>query len=287
MFEIIIIGITLAAVYALVSTGLSLIFGVLRVVNFAHGELFMIGAVTVYLLHQYLPGGYVVAALASIPVMAVVGLLFYAAVIRPIHDKPWQRSLIATLAFSVLTVNSVIVFFGATPRRVATGYEDVQIDLFGVSLSLQRVLIIVVAIVLFTALFGMIQHTKMGTAMRAVSQNPEACVVVGIDVKKVIAFTVILAVTLAGLAGVLVAPILNVWPHMGVQMTFKAFAIVIMGGFGRIHGAIVASVLVGIIESFTAAYVSLALKDSFVFVALILILLIRPAGLFGAKERAA
>lgn len=285
MIEIALIGLTLAAAYALVAAGLTLVFGILRVVNFAHGEIFMLGAFSVYLAQAHLGLSYLAASAVALVAMALFGLLMYALVIRPVIQRPWQSGLIATLALSVFLANGAVFVFGSVPRRVSTGYDTATVEILGAVLSYQRVLILVVAVAVFLLLFGFVQYTKTGKAMRAAAQNPDACIVFGINLQYVTAVTMVLAAVMAGVAGALVAPVFSVWPHMGMQMTLKAFAIVIMGGFGRIQGAIVAALIVGLVESFTAAYVSLAFKDVFVFAALVVVLLVRPEGLFGQKER--
>lgn len=287
MLDLVVVAITLGAVYALVATGLAIVFGILNIVNFAHGEFFMVGAFSVYLTRSHLGWNYGLSVIAALALMAVFGLVVHLAVTRPILGRPRHVGLVATLAVSIVLGNGAIYLFGATPRHVSTGYEHMILRLGDHSLSYHRILIVVVTVAVFAGLLALVQYTKLGKAMRAASQNPEACVVYGINLDLVTGVTVVVAALLAGLAGALVAPVYSVWPLMGLHMIARAFAIVVVGGFGNVQGAVVGAVILGFIETFVAAYVSQALVDGFVFLTLILVLVARPEGLFGMRGRVA
>lgn len=274
-------GLTLGSLYGLVAAGLALIFGVLELVNFAHGEFFMLGAFAFYLLYVVVGLPYVAAALASVAIMVLVGAGFHRVVLRPIIDRSWQVHLVATLAASIVFVNAAILVFGTTPKSTPTDYSRNIIVLGVIRLTQQRAIVLLVALVVFICLHLFIQRTKWGKAMRALSQNREACQVVGIDVSRVSLLAFAIGTGLTGLAAALVAPLYNVYPSMGTLLTLKAFAVVIMGGFGNVNGAIYAAFLLGLVESFAAGYISSEYTDAIAFGAMILVLLVRPYGLFG------
>lgn len=286
MLEIFLTGLTLASMYALVSAGLALIFGILEVVNFAHGELFMLGGFALYVARTQLHLSYGWSLLLSVGIMSAFGLLMHVSVMRPVVNRSWQVGLMATLALSIFLSNGAILIWGTVPKQVPTPLSSSVLTVFGAALSYQRIIILVSTALVFAGLFVMVRHTRIGKAMRAASQNKEACVVYGIDLNTVTAVTLVLGAGLAGLAGGLIAPVYNVSPLMGGLVTLKAFAIVIMGGFGNVEGALIASVVIGLVEAFGAAYISTAFKDSFAYLAMILVLLLKPEGLFGRRPAA-
>jgi branched-chain amino acid transport system permease protein len=276
-------GLTLGSLYGLVAAGLALIFGVMELVNFAHGEFFMVGAFVFYLLFVVLHVPYFAAVLLGAATMVVVGAAFHRAVLRPIIDRTWQVHLVATLAASIVLTNVAIQVFGTTPVNAPTDYSRAVI-VFGVlRLTQQRVIVLVVALVVFVGLHLFIRRTKWGKAMRALSQNREACQVVGINVAHVSLLAFAIGTGLAGLAAGLVSPLYNIYPSMGTLLTLKAFAVIIMGGFGNVNGAIYAAFLLGLVESFAAGYLSSEYTDAIAFGVMILVLLVRPNGLFGHR----
>ena len=172
-------GLSIGALYALVAAGLALTIGVLRVVNFAHGDLFMIGSYLFWFLFVQLGIGYLLTALIMIPLMAMIGVLFYLLVIRPVLRKSWQVQLIATLAASTILNNGVIWLIGSEPRTALTVWSQSSVDLGGIELSKQRLAALIAAPLIFAALDAYLKYTRTGMAMRAVSQNREAAEVVG------------------------------------------------------------------------------------------------------------
>jgi len=281
--QILIIGLTTGAMYALVSLGLTLIFGIAQVVNFAQGELFMLGAYTGYVATSVIGLAYPLAVILTIVVMAIVGLVFERVVIRPVIDKPWQVSLISTLAASIILSNAALLVWGGIPKQLPTTLESSTVTLGGVEVSYQRILILGVALLAFGLFYLFIERTKTGKAMRAMSQSKESCEVLGIDIRRISAITFAIGAAMAGLAGALIAPVYAISPTMGLSTTLKAFAIVIMGGFGNAKGAIYAAFLIGLAEAFTSGYLSTDYKDATAYVVLLAVLLLRPHGLFGRQ----
>jgi len=276
-------GVFEGSVYALIAVGLSLIFGVLEVVNFAHGEFYMLGAIFLFIFFSVFGMPYWIGVLLVILCMAAFGILVERLMIRPLVGKGWLLPIIATFALSIGLQNLVIVTFGPTPQPIVTTYTQHIIDIAGINFTQQRFLILLFALGSFILLNLFLKRTKTGKAMRAISQNREASQIVGIDVNRIYMITFAIGSALAGLAGSIVGPIYVIYPTMGALLCLKAFACVIMGGFGNVKGAIYSAYILGIIGSLGASFVSQTYKDIIVFAALIIVLLIRPQGLFGKK----
>lgn len=280
LLQVLLNGLSVGASYALVAVGLTLIFGAARVGNFAHGDFFMVGALTLALLGT---GGfsYPVAALGAIVVSTLVATASYAA-FRPLIDRGNAITLfVAAIAVAVIIQSLVQLGWGATPRNIASPLNDVSVQFGGVRTTAQRLAGILGAGAAFAALFAFLGHTQAGRSIRAVAQNKEAAQAAGIQVDKVRLLTFAVSGVLAGWAAVLMGPIYPVYPLMGLYLVLKAFAIVIVGGLGSIRGALICALLLGVLESLASAYVGLLLEDSIAFLAMIAILLVRPSGLFG------
>jgi branched-chain amino acid transport system permease protein len=276
-------GLTLGSLYALVAIGLALIVGVLRLINFAHGELFMIGSYVFFLARLDGAAPYWLAAAATVGGMAAIGYVFERVVIERVLDKTWRVQLIATLAISVVIVNTFILVWGLNPKMAPTALSSRFLDLGIVRIAEQRALVFVVAPLAFAAFTIFLQRTRTGRAMRAISQNREACLVVGVDPHRIAGITFAISAGLAGLASALVVPLYAVFPTMGTVLTFKALAAVIMGGFGQVKGALLASYVIGVCEAMASGFVSSALADLVVFGVMVVTLLVRPQGLFGRR----
>jgi branched-chain amino acid transport system permease protein len=276
-------GMVLGSVYALLSLGLTMIFGILGIVNFAQGELYMLGAFVGYFLIMVQKVPFLPALLISMLVMGVFGLLIERFPFRPIQGKADESMILATVGLSVFLMNGAILLFGADPRRVETPFSDVFIHLGTFSISMQRILVFTVTVVLIILLTFFIRKTRMGKAMRACQQDLNAARIVGIDTKRVSMVTCFIGSALAAAAGVLIAPLFLVSPVMGLKVIAKAFVIVILGGLGNVAGAIMGGFIIGIAENLTAGFISSDLKDIIPFTILILILLLRPEGIFGKQ----
>ena len=276
-------GLTLGSMYAMVAAGLALMLGVARLINFAHGEFFMLGAYAFWFGYRELGLPYAVAGLLAPAVMVGFGIAYQRTVIRAILSRSWHVQLIATLATSIVLTNLAIIVFGTQPKEVPTMLSSRILDVGGVRLAWQRLLVLAGALLIFWALGWFVTRTRAGKAMRAMSQNREACAVVGVDVQRVAMTAFALSAALAALAAALVSPLFNIFPDMGTALTLKAFAAVVAGGFGYVNGAIAASFLIGIAEALTGSYLSYAYKDAIAFLIMIAVLLVRPQGLFGRR----
>lgn len=280
-------GLTLGAFYALVTLGLALIFGVARLVNFAHGDFFMIGGYILYLLQSFRPGAipYPVIVVITVLAMGLFGVVFERLVVHDVIERSWNVHLVVTLASSIILSNAALLIFRSDPKQVPTSYSSTVVSIVGAQISVQRLIVLVAVVIVFLWLRWFLEHTWSGKVMRAVSQNRATCVVVGIDIRRVIVVTFGLSAALAGLAAALLAPLYNVSPAMGSLITLKAVAAVILGGLGQVNGAFYAAFMLGLIESLFATYVpgGFAYKDVASFVILLAVLMFKPHGLLGRK----
>src|SRR2546425_11122547 len=215
--------------YAMVAAGLALMLGVARLINFAHGEFFMLGAYAFWFGYSELGLPYPVAVLLAPAVMVIFGVAYQRTVIRAILDRSWHVQLIATLATSIVLTNLAIIVFGAQAKEVPTRLSSTILQIGELRIAWHRLLVLGAAVVIFAALHWFVRKTKMGKAMRAMSQNREACAVVGVDVQRVARATFALSALLAGVAAALVTPLFNIYPDMGALLTVKAFAAVVVG----------------------------------------------------------
>jgi branched-chain amino acid transport system permease protein len=285
LFQQVVNGILVGSCYALASVGLTMIFGVLRAINFAHGEYFMFGAFASYTCMQYLGISYLISIPVTLAASVILGLVVSKLVMEPMADAPFYRAVLATLAVYLILQNLVFLVFGGTFRTFPAGWVNV-VEVLGVSVMKQRIILILVMIAVFLFLESMIRYTRIGKAIRAVSQNREACMVVGINIAGITRFTFCLGIALASLAGVLMSPILVViFPFMGEGMTFKAFAVTVIAGMGNVRGVILSSMFVGIMESFVTGFIGAQYREAVGFVALIAVLMWRPYGLFTLRGR--
>ncbi len=276
-------GLTVGSLYALSAIGLALVVGVLRLINFAHGDLFMVGAYVFFLTRLGGTMPYWAAGLTTVLAMIPLGYLFERTIIERVVDKSWRVQLVATLAVSIILVNAFIAYWGLNPKMALTVYSSQFLQYGIVRVAAQRVIVFVVAPLAFLVFAAFLQYTRTGRAMRAMSQNREACLMVGIDPHRIAGVTFAISTGLTGLASVLLVPLYSVSPTMGTLLTFKALAAGIMRGFGQIQGTLGSAYLLGVTESMAAGFISSSYADLVAFGVMILTLLIRPQGLFGRK----
>lgn len=278
-------GLTLGGLYALVTLGLALTFSVIDLVNFAHGDLFMLGSYTLFVLLNLqsvsLPYGIII--IIVILATALYSVVIERVAIHPIIHKSWRTHAVTTLGLSIVLQNAALVIFTSDPKQAPTPLTSTIVAPLGIRTSVQRLLILAVVVVIFIGLQWFVHKTKLGKTMRAVSQNPEMCEVVGINVRRVALITFAIGGGITGLAAALIAPLFSVYPTMGALLTLKALAAIVVGGMGQVNGALYAAFSFGIIESLFGGYVSFAFKDVISFGVFILVLFIRPRGLFGRR----
>ena len=267
----------------MMAVGLALIFGVAQLVNFAHGSIYMVGGYTFYILHSTVELNYWLAAISTVIIMVLFGFVYERIIVKPILTKPWYVQMVATLASSIVLTNLALQIWGAMPRQSTTKYASSIIDFYGLRLSQQRLIVFIGAGMFFLATHLFIQYSKTGKGMRAISQNREACKIVGIDLGYISRLTFGLSAGLAGIAAVTITPIYSVSPHFGQPLVLKSFAAIIIGGMGNMKGAFYASFLLGIIEALAAGYLSSAYQDAVGYVVMLIVLFLWPLGLFGRK----
>jgi branched-chain amino acid transport system permease protein len=283
-------GITWGSVYALIALGYTMVYGILRLINFAHGDVYMLGAFMGLYASRWFHAGQdpsplkaLLVLVTSMVLCALIGLVIERAAYKPVRRSPRLSALITAIGVSLLLENGGVLVFGASPRFFPQIVEQRNIPLpFGVTISNQQLIVLVVAFGLMLALRGLVLHTKVGKAMQAVSHNHMAASLMGISVDRIISFTFMIGSALAAAAGVLVAlqsP--KIEPYMGILPGLKAFVAAVLGGIGNIPGAVVGGLVMGIAEVLVTGYLSPTYRDAIAFVLLIVILLVRPAGIFG------
>jgi len=285
LLQLVINGLVIGAFYALLAMGLSLIFGVLEIVNFAHGEFYMLGAMAAFFLLSHVQLGYWPMVAAVTVMGAGVGWLFHRLLLGGMAGRNFERSLLLTLGLGMVLQNGALYLFTATPKLARTEYGMQAVVIADMRVTLMRLFALAWAALAFVLLYLVLYRTRIGQAMRAVAENREAALVVGIRPERVARLAVVIGIALCALSGAALAPIYTVTPTMGLIFAFKAFAIVVIGGFGSIGGAAIAALALGVVEALLGGYLSLILADGVAFVAMILVLLFRPLGLFGTGVR--
>ena len=288
LLEQLINGITLGSVYAIVALGFTLVFGVLGIINMAHGEIFMVGAFVGVMTTGVLGWPLWLAFITSIFVTSVLGYLLERMTLRPLRGKKGVSHLaplISTIGVSILLENLSHHIFGAGNKPFRTEFGEISIEIGQVSIYIVQILIFVISIILMMGLSIWLSKTKAGKALRATAENLETASILGVDTKKIITLTVIIASAMGGIAGILVGMAFNsVSPQMGLAIGLKGLAIIILGGLGNVKGAMVGGLILGLSETFLVAYTDYSgYRDAIAFIMIILILLIRPQGLFGSK----
>lgn len=272
-------GITLGSIYGLVALGLTLVYGILHVPNFAHGALYMVGAFASYFFMTELGVHYWIAMLMSGAVVAGLAVLSERLVFHPLRNSPPIHDKIAAIGILLFLEAVVQLIWGSDFRRMQSPYTGI-FNIDGIIIPEQRLLIIAGALTLMVALHLFLKKTLLGSTIIAMAQNREGAFLVGIDANRVAMLTFAISGMLAAFAATLYAPINLVYPAMGHLVIMKAFVIIILGGMGSIPGAIVGGMIIGFAESFGGYYISTDYKDIIAFALLVLILSLRPKGLF-------
>lgn len=283
-------GLSLGSVYALIALGYTMVYGIVKLINFAHGDILMLGAYAGYFaLRQFgaTPVGMLIAFVFAMIVCAIVSILIERFAYRPLRSAPRLNSLITAIAVSLIIQNGarVLPFVGPNPRQYPT-METVNINLGVVSISNIQLIVILLSAVLMIILNYIINYTKTGKAMRAVSYDMQAASLMGISVNKTIAFTFALGAVLAAAGGVLYATAYpQIEPTMGTMPGLKAFVAAVLGGIGSVPGAMLGGYILGIAETMTKGFLVSQFSDAISFSILIIILLVKPTGILGEKTR--
>ena len=273
------IGLVNGALYILTALGLTLIYGILHIVNFAHGEIYMLGAMLVYVFFVVLQWPLALVFVAVVILATLAGLAVERGVFRNLRGQ-WMQLLVASVGISLIIQSLSMIAFGAQEKNVPSVLPGV-LNLAGVRLPIERLAAAGIALVLVAALYWVVYRTRTGLAMRAIEEDEETARMLGVNADRVAAIAVALGFVLAALGGAFVAPIYSLNPGMGLEAILMSFIIIIIGGLGSITGTVLAGLLIGMLESLGALVLGSEAAHVLVFVAMIAVLILRPQGLLG------
>ncbi|MEA3431919.1 MAG: branched-chain amino acid ABC transporter permease [candidate division WOR-3 bacterium] len=279
-------GLIIGFTYALMAVGLTMIFGIMRIVNFAHGEFYMLGAFAVYTFVALLKVNYFISLFLSVSVVVLVALACERFLLRRVRLESEAASLLVTIALSVLFQNIVLLGYGAVPRSVPSPFSPIPLAIGCVSLNSIRLFSVITTAIIILVIHLLIQKTRLGMAVRATFQDREAASLVGVSIDRIYFFIFGLGCGLAAVGGALLGSVFLVYPSMGELVIAKSFVVVIMAGMGNFPGAVFSGLILGVAESLGAGFVSSGYKDAIGFVIVIFVLLLRPSGLFGKLKEA-
>ncbi|MCJ8286344.1 branched-chain amino acid ABC transporter permease [Halomonas sp.] len=287
ILSLVVNGLMLGSIYAMVSVGLTLIFGITKVINFAHGEFMMIGMMITYLIATYLGVHPYLTVVIVVPVLFLLGVLVQRFLIEPLKDSDEHIQIFATVGLSVAMINLALMIAGSDNFNTPSSGVRQTISLGSATLLSGQAVIMLCSIVMVGALHWFLTKTQMGRAIRATAQNRNAAQLMGVNVSRVNKVTFGIGIGCVGIAAVLLAPLYPVNAQTGQSFVLIAFVIVVMGGLGSITGAFLAAMLIGLVDSFAAFYLGASLKDVAVFGIFLLVLIFRPSGLFGKTRKLA
>jgi branched-chain amino acid transport system permease protein len=282
-FQLLATGLAMGSIYALVALGFVLISNAVNVVNFAQGEFVMVPAFVAVWLMTALKLPFPVVYLIILIFMGVFGIVFQRLAYYPLRNRTFLPVIISTIGVSIFLKNAAQLVFGAEPLLMTRPTSADVLNLAGVFIDPQHVVIIVVTLITLVFQYVFFEKTSLGKKMQATAQDKEMARLLGVRVSKMIVITFVYSSILGGVAGILIGPIFYVSKEMGAMLGLKAFCSTIVGGFGSVPGAILGGLFLGVIEVISAYYISSAYRDAFAFIMLILVLLFRPQGFFGEK----
>jgi branched-chain amino acid transport system permease protein len=278
-------AVILGGTYALLGIGLTLIFGIMRVVNFAHGELYAFGAYTVYLVVAALELNFFFGLAVAVIAGALLGALIEITLLRPLRTQDIDTIMLVMIGAWIVMQNTELLVWGGVAKAIVTPFPETPLVIGPVSLSWLRVFVLIVAFLLIVGSYLLIHRTRLGKAMRATFQDRDTAALMGVNIKGIHTATFALGSGLAAAAGALLGPVFLVTPWMGDLASLKAFAIVILGGLGNITGATIGGFILALVEEIGAGYISSGYRDAMGFLIIIAVLLFKPTGLFARAER--
>ena len=281
--QLIVSTILLGGVYALIAVGLTLIFGVMRVVNFAHGEFLMLGMYAAFWAFTLLHADPYLTLVVSLPLFFAVGWVSYRVVMRPVIHASHNAQVFTTVGLSIVLQNVALVLWTADAQFVRTSYYAIVLRFGGAVFNLAQTVAFAISIVATATLFAFLRWSYTGKVMRATAQDRNASALMGIDTDRIYSITWAVGITCVGVAGVLLAPIYPVYPTAGLQFVLIAYIAVVLGGLGDMAGALIAALLIAAIEVIGSYVIGTAWKEVLYLMLFILILVVRPAGLFGQR----
>lgn len=281
VIQLIINGLLLGGIYALISIGLTLIFGVLEIINFAHGEFLMLSMYASYWLFQLLGVDPYLSLLVVIPMFFLIGLVVQRIIIQPIIHAPPLNQIFVTVGLSLILQNVALFFWKADYRTVRTAYSTLCLKTSGLMISFPRLVAFLLALAIISVLLIFLKRTYTGKAIRALAQERRAAMLMGINIYGTYRIAFGIGIACVGAAGAMLMPIYYAFPTVGALFVLIAFVVVVLGGYNSLVGALIGGLIIGIVEAFSGFFLSPHLKEAVYFVIFILILVFRPTGLFG------
>jgi len=275
----------LGSTYALLGIGLTLIFGIMRVVNFTHGELYALGAYAVFFLEVSLGVNFFLALVLAVNIGCAVGAAIEFVLLRPLLDADIDTTMLVMIGAWIVMQNTELFYWGGVSKAIMTPFPDEPLQVGPIFVSWLRLFVLVMALILIGATYVLINRTKLGKAMRATFQDRDTAALMGVNIKGIYTATFAIGSGLAAAAGALLGPVFLVTPSMGDLASLKAFAIVILGGLGNITGATLGGFILAFVEEIGAGYISSGYRDAMGFLIIIIVLLFKPTGLFARAER--
>jgi branched-chain amino acid transport system permease protein len=279
-------GVLVGGVYALIGIGLTIIFGVMRIINFAHGDLLMVGMYLTFFIYTLLGIDPFLSILVSIPLMFLLGAFLQKAFVNRVLNALPQNQILLTIGLGLVMSNTAMLLFTSDYRILTTSYSSGSVSVGGLSISTPLLLSFLITAAITAFLYWFLLKTDTGQAIRATAQDRDAAQLMGINVKRMSVLATGLGAALAGTAGALISPTYYIFPQVGSTFTLKAFVIVVLGGMGSIIGATMGGIIIGVTESLAAVtpFIGSGLKEAVVFLLFLLVLLFRPAGLLGKSR---
>ncbi|MGE0310294.1 MAG: branched-chain amino acid ABC transporter permease [Lautropia sp.] len=284
MAQLLLNGLAMGSIYALIALGLLQVFNAVRIVNFAQGQLLMVGAFLGLAGSAGLGLPIGVVYVGTFAAMAVLGLVFMLVAWYPLRGKPFHLVILTTIAAGIVLENLVLIVFGPLPQSVPSPFGGAQWRIGDLVVSRHVVFVFATTAVLLAAQWWFLMRTRFGRMMQATSQDMEMAQLVGVRVRHTVAVAFMLGAMLAGAGGLLVAPLFLAEPAMGGPLGLKAFVVSVIGGFGNLYGAVIAGLALGVVEALAAGYVSSNFRDVFAFLLMVGFLFVRPQGLFGERQ---
>jgi branched-chain amino acid transport system permease protein len=279
--QILVNGLLLGGIYALISIGLTLIFGVVRVINFAHGEFLMISMYISYYCYSLLGLNPYWSLLINFPLMFVIGMGMDQIIIRPLRNAPAYMQVFATVGLSILLINLVLFIFTGDYRAIDLPFAKKVVQVGGIYLNYPRLIIFSATVLITVLLYLFLKNTDIGKQIRAIAQNRTAARLMGFKLNRIYMITFGIGSGLVGIAGGLITPVYYVYPTVGVYFVLTAFVVVVLGGMGNMIGAFLGGLIIGIVDSLSGYYIDPSLKETVYYVIFVLVLIFRPSGLMG------
>ena len=283
LLQLIVSGVLLGGLYALIAMGLTLIFGVMRLINFAQGEFITLGMYAAYWFYVSLGGNPYLSIVLVVPASLVGGWALERTLFRRVGSAPPAMQMLVTFGLSLALQNAMLLAFGGDYRSAASSFAKGSVQIGGIQMGVGQLVAFAAAMAIAVLLIVALRSTRTGRALRAVQENRYAIQLVGVNVDRLFATAFAIGICLAAVAGVLIAPNYFISPTIGGGLVFTGFVVVVLGGLGSLGGAIAGGMIIGVVESLAGFYLPSGLKDSFSLAVFIVVLLLRPAGLFGRR----